>query len=234
LVASVLIANASPEPTVREATGFAVSPPLRELAKVPRPPHYGFHEAPPLLRIPKRDSGVDVDPVEQNTPGAPANYAIGLNLLGVGDGFPGFSDSVAPPDTNLAVGDTQIVQWVNTSFAVFNKFNGTILAGPIAGNLLFSALGGACAANNDGDIIAQWDNSAHQWLLAQSVLFVGPPYYACVAISTSADALGTYYLYQFPLGNNIPDYPKWGRWNNNWAQTMNNFTPSLSFVGAQV
>ena len=44
---------------------------------------------------------------------------------------------------------------------------------------------------------------AHRWLLAQNV-FNGPPYYACVAVSTSADATGTYYEYQFPLGNDFP------------------------------
>ena len=220
--------------TVREATGFAVSPPLRELAKLPRPPQYSLHESHPVLRIPKRDFGVAVDPVEQGTPPPAANYSIGLDFLGVGNGFPGFSVTDPDPETNMAVGDTQIVQWANGSFAVFNKFTNAILAGPIAGNLLFSAIGGACAANDDVEFIAQWDNAAHRWFLAQTTLS-GPQYYACIAVSTSADALGTYYLYPFPLGNGFPDYQKWGRWNNNWAQTMNNYGPGGSgFVGAEV
>ena len=225
--------NASPETTVRQAVGFAVSPPVSELAKLPQAPQYGFREAPPVRRIPKPDLGVAVDPVEQNNAlGAPAvNYTIGLDFLGVGNGFFNYTVPDAPPDTNMAVSDTQIVQWVNVSFAIFNKFNPAIYTGPIAGNLLFSALGGPCATNNSGDIIAQWDNAAHRWLLAQNV-FTGPPYYACVAVSTTANALGTYYLYQFPLGNNFPDYPKWGRWTDTWAQTMNIFAPG--FVGAEV
>ncbi len=225
----------SPEPTVRQAVRFAVSPPLRDLAKLPRAPHYGVHEALPVRRIPKHDFGVTVDPVEQNTLLAPAaNYTIGLNILGVGNGFPGYTVPDAPPDTNMAVGDTQIVQWVNVSFAIFNKFSGAVEVGPIDGNLLFSALGAPCATNNSGDIIAQWDNAAHQWLLAQNV-FSGPPYYACVAVSMTADATGAYYVYQFPLGNGFPDYPKWGRWNTTWAQTMNNFGPGGSgFVGPEV
>jgi hypothetical protein len=228
--------SASPEPTVRQAVGFAVSPPLRDLAKLPRAPQYGVHEALPVRRIPKRDFGVAVDPVEQNTTRPSTSFTIGLNLLGVGNGFPGYTVPDAPPDTNMAVGDTQILQWVNVSFAVFNKFTGATLAGPIDGNLLFTALGVGtpCATYNDGDIIAQWDTAAHRWLLAQNV-FHGPPYYACVAVSTSDDALGTYYLYQFSLGNGFPDYPKWGSWNNNWAQTMNNFGPGGSgFVGPEV
>ena len=56
----------SPDTTVRQAVRFAVTPPLRDLAKLPRAPHYGVHEAAPVRRIPKPDLGVAVDPVEQN------------------------------------------------------------------------------------------------------------------------------------------------------------------------
>jgi hypothetical protein len=45
--------------------------------------------------------------------------------------------NAAPPDTNGAVGATQFVQWVNESFAVFDKATGTIAAGfPQAGNTI--------------------------------------------------------------------------------------------------
>ena len=227
--------SASPTPTVNEAVHFAVSPPLSELAKMPRAPQYGFHEASPVRRIPKPDFGVAVDPVLQNRFfGPPAvNYTIGLDFLGVGNGFPGYTVPDAPPDTNMAVGDTQIIQWVNVSFAIFNKFNGAIEAGPILGGDLWAALGGPCVGNS-GDIIAQWDNAAHRWLLAQNV-FVSP-YYVCIAVSSGPNALGSYYLYQFPVpGNGFPDYPKWGRWNTTWAQTMNNFGPGGGgFVGPEV
>ncbi len=231
-------AEDSPAPVVRHAVGFAISPPLRDLAKVQSRQMYGFHEANPVRRVPKRLAGQGrvVDAVEQSTPGAPGNYAIGLNLLGVGTGFPGYTVPDAPPDTNMAVGDTQVVQWVNTSYAVFDKTSGAILAGPIEGNVLWTAIGGACFNNNDGDIIAQWDKAAHRWLLTQNV-FSGPPYYACVAISQTPDALGSYYEYQFSLGNGFPDYPKWGTWpgstTNVYGETMNNFG-SGNFVGPEV
>jgi hypothetical protein len=47
----------------------------------------------------------------------------GLGFDGVGEGNPQFSYNVnsAPPDTVGEAGDTQFVQWVNTSFAVFDK-----------------------------------------------------------------------------------------------------------------
>ena len=223
--------------TVRQAVGFAVSPPLRDLAKLPRAPRYAFHQTIPVRRIPKRDFGIAVDPVEQNTTSPSTNYSININILGVGNGFPGFTDAYSFPDANMAVGDTQIVQWVNESFAIFNKFNPAIVTGPIAGNLLFSALGGPCATiNNDEEPIAQWDNAAHQWLLTQNVFVINGPHvetYACVAVSTTADATGTYYIYAFPLGSEILAFPKWGRWTDSWAQTMN-LSTLLGFRGAKV
>ena len=63
------------------------------------------------------------------------------------------------PITNIAVGDTQVVQWVNVSYAVFDKITGTPLTGAILGNTLWSSLGGICADNNTGDPIVQWDVS---------------------------------------------------------------------------
>ncbi len=208
---------------VNHAVAFAVSAPLGEAAQLPQVPQYGFHEANPVRRIPKRFTGQVVDRVEQSSLEVPqANYSIGANFLGVGNGFPNYSVPDAPPDTNMAVGDTQVVQWVNTSYTVCSKTSPFTCGPAIEGNVLWNNLGGICAANNDGDIIAQWDVQAHRWLLTQNV-FTGN-YGVCVAISTSNDANGTYYLYQFPVvKNGFPDYPKWGVWVNNYGETWNNF-----------
>jgi hypothetical protein len=223
---------------INHAVKFAVSPPLRDLAKLPQSPQYGFHEANPVRRIPKRSTGQVVDRVEQSSISGPGPaYSVGLNLLGNGFTFPGFSVEYAPPDTTMAVGDTQVVQWVNVSYVVMDKATGSTVLGPIQGNALWSSLGGLCAANNDGDIIAQWDVASHRWLLAQNDFdFTGdlnPPYAVCVAVSTSPDATGSYYLYQFPVVNNgFPDYPKWGVWPTGYFQTWNNFGPGAGgFVG---
>jgi hypothetical protein len=229
--------NSTPQMTVRHATGFSISPPLSELAKLPRQPIWGFHEAIPVRWVdfhPGRKLEHVVDTVEQSSPGGPASISLGLNLLGVGNGFPGYSVPDAPPDTNAAVGDTQVVEWVNVSYAIFNKSTGAILAGPIEGNTIWTSLGGVCASNNDGDIISQWDKTAKRWLLAQNV-FVEGEYSACIAVSQTDDALGSYYLYKFSLGTGFPDYPKYGIWPTGYFETMNNFGPSGGgFVGAEV
>ena len=217
---------------INHARRFAVSPPLRELEKLPSQPRYGLHEANPVRRIPKPAVGPKVDTVEQSgSPALAPAYSIGANFLGVGNGFPNYSVGVAPPDTNLAVGDTQIVQWVNLSYTVCQKTSPYTCGAAVEGNSLWSTLGGICANNNDGDIIAQWDSAAHRWILTQNV-FVSP-YAVCVAVSTSADATGSYYTYEFPaLNNGFPDYPKWGLWPTGYFQAYNNFGPGGgSFMG---
>ena len=71
-----------------------------------------------------------------------------LNLLGMGNGFSGYSEQAIVPDTNGAVGPTQFVQWVNESFAVFSKSSGSVTYGPTDGNTLWQALGAPCVVHN--------------------------------------------------------------------------------------
>jgi hypothetical protein len=168
LLCSVPLTAQDKNTYINHAARFAVSPPLRDLAKLPHSPQYGFHEANPVRRIPKRPIGHVTDPVEQRSiAGIKAAYGVGADFLGVGHGFSGYSVRQAPPDTNMAVGDTQIVQWVNVSYTVCQKVSPYTCSSAVEGNTLWSSLGGICATNNDGDIIAQWDAAAHRWLLAQ-------------------------------------------------------------------
>jgi hypothetical protein len=223
---------------VQHPVRFAISAPLGELAKLPQPLTYGFREENPVRYLPTPPFGPVVDTVEQNSVASSgANYTLGADLVGLGVGFPNFTVQETPPDTNMAVGDTQIVDWVDDSYVVCSKSSPYTCGSPFSGRLLWQNLGGPCYAEADGDIIAQWDVAAHRWLLAENFFNVHqgdqPPYYVCVAISTSADANGTYYLYQFPVVNNgFPDYPKWGVWSNDYGQTWNNFGPGISgYVG---
>jgi hypothetical protein len=153
----------------------------------------------------------------------------GNNFDGLGQGAYGFSDTSAPPDTNGAAGATQFVEWVNTSFAVFDKTSGTLLSGPAAGNTLWKRFGGPCEASNSGDPIAQYDKAANRWVLAQPVF--SPPFKYCVAVSTTSDATGTYHRYALPMSN-FPDYPKLGVWRDGYYVSFNMFSGN-TFVGAK-
>jgi len=222
---------------VNHATAFGISAPLKDLANLPQPLQYGFHEANPVHHVPKHIFGAPaVDTAEQNSIDAAGRFGIGANFLGVGNGFPNYSVPDAPPDTNMAVGDTQILQWVNVSYTVCQKTAPYTCGPAVLGNQLWSGLSGnpLCKSQNDGDIIAQWDVQAHRWFLTQNVF--SSPYAVCVAISKTADANGSYFIYQFPVpGNGFPDYPKWGIWPTNYGQAVNNFgTNGSAFVGPQV
>ena len=202
-------------PTIHTPIHFDISPPLRDMA-TEVPSQAGFHEASPVkyphlqqLMNAAKNGTQREDGALQKTVGPPVNATVGLNLLGVGNGFPGYSVPDAPTDVNLAVGDTQVLQWVNVSYAVFDKSTGAVIAGPIAGNSFWSGFGGYCQSDNSGDPIAQWDKIAHRWVIAQNTFSGG--YYTCIAISTSADATGTYYRFSYPQPG-FPEYPKWGIW----------------------
>src|ERR1051325_347756 len=104
-----------------------VSAPLRDLPDLPpnaRPLHVS-----PIHPLPQNPASAPVsDPVLQSSLGPAAGTSAANNFDGVGVGFVGpaggFSPDAAPPDTNGAVGATQYVQWVNESYAVFDKTTG--------------------------------------------------------------------------------------------------------------
>src|SRR2546422_319118 len=141
----------------------------------------------------------------------------------------------APPDTNGSVGSTQFVQWVNLSFAVFDKSTGGLLFGPAAGNTLWQGFGiAACATNNDGDPIAQYDKAANRWVMTQLSFKGGPPFYLCIAVSQTSDATGAYNRYALQLTNNtLPDDPQLGVWSDAYYTSFNMFLGGSFFLGAE-
>jgi hypothetical protein len=181
--------------------------------------------------------GGSSDPVVQSAAvNSLGTLVPGLNFEGLGNGFPNFSVDSAPPDTNGAVGATQYVQWVNESFAIFDKTTGNLLEGPIAGNQLFQPLGAThpCAVNNDGDPIAQYDKANQRWILTQFSVTNGATkgYWQCIAISQTNDATGTYNVYAFRQPN-FNDYPKVGVWTGNYYVSYNIFGGN-TFAGARL
>ena len=149
------------------------------------------------------------------------------------------NDLFAPPDPNGAVGDTQYVQWVNVRFAIYDKKTGALLLGPVPGNTVFAGMTGspgaeACANGDGSDPIIQYDKQAKRWihtLIAwDPANFYTGPYYQCIAVSTSADATGSYYRYTWDIRDAdgqpvLPDYPKLGVWPDAFYFTWVLFPP---------
>jgi hypothetical protein len=211
---------------VSPAVHHDVSGPLQAMS---RPPLAGPKHEKPLFRLDRPGSG-QPDPVVQTSAGPLVGTTVGLNFAGVGNGDYGFFPNAAPPDTNGAVGATQYVQWVNESFAVFNKTTGALVHGPVAGNSLWTGFGGGCETNNDGDPVVQYDKAANRWIFTQFSVTT-TPYLQCVAVSTTSDATGTYNRYAFSQPN-FPDYPKLGVWPDGYYISFNMFSGN-SFVGGR-
>ena len=179
------------------------------------------------------------DTVTQRGSGFGVATTPGLGFDGIG--LPTYAVNAVPPDPNGAAGARmtvdghlidQYVQWVNVDFAVFDKGTGSIVYGPAAGNTLWNGFGGPCEQFNDGDPIAQYDKAADRWVLTQFAVSGGPPYYQCVAVSTTPDATGSYNRYAFSY-TGFPDYPKLGVWPDGYYVSFNMFNGPL-FAGSRV
>jgi len=229
-------------PIVRTDLHHDVSPAVRDMPEIHQSssaPHGGEreHERVRSIPLPPGLKPANVpDAVHQHTaPLAPTGLAptAGLGFDGLGSGFTGFTVTGAPPDTNGAVGLTQYVQWVNTSFAVFDKATGAVLKGPVAGNSLWAGFGGGCQTNNDGDPIVMYDKMANRWVFAQFSVATTPDL-QCVAVSTTSDATGTFNRYSFQYSN-FDDYPKMGVWPDAYYATFNMFNNTTNaFVAADI
>ena len=199
-----------------------------------------YHPEPMPPQLPTQ-SGGSAAPV-QTAVGAQTSAppATGVSFDGVGVGLAGYSPSSNPPDVNGRVGPTQYVQWNNTSFAVFNKNTGALEYGPAAGNTLFQSLGGVCASHNDGDPVVSYDILAGRWVISQFAVAGGTGTYShqCIAVSTTEDATGEYYVYDFETDKtNFVDYPHTGVWPDGYYMSAHVYTAAptdLSPVGLPV
>ncbi len=219
---------------VSSAIASDTSPPLRSITPAGPTAPTAKREH-PVRPLPGASTpGPDVaDGALQTSTGPLVATTAGLNFAGVGNGDYGFVPNAAPPDTNGAVGATQYVQWVNESFAVFDKATGALVLGPVAGKTLWSGFGGGCETNNDGDPIVQYDKAAGRWVMTQFSVS-STPFLQCVAVSTTSDATGSYKRYAFSYGTtDFPDYPKLGVWPDGYYISYNIFNGS-TFAGAKL
>jgi hypothetical protein len=185
------------------------------------------------------------DPVVQHQRGtgpisAPIQSFDGICLpFGPPCGQPS-SCSCLPPDTDGEVGGNQYVQAVNTDFAVYSK-TGAVLRTSTPINELWANTSGECKTHNDGDPVVVYDQIARRWLISQFIATpTGDPgddqYGECIAVSTTSDATGSYYLYEFDFGTDVFfDYPKIGVWPDGYYMMANEFpTNSETSAGTGV
>jgi len=227
-----------------------VSPPLREIP--PRPPNKQLiirptHDTPDVAKG-KPDGwngkvGIRHSPhVEQTSmPKRTLRVDPIVNVEGLGRGTAGFFVSGAPPDTTGAVGGGYFMQWVNVHYALYSTADGSMVNLPgvdwRTGSSIFSGMGGPCANTNDGDPIVLYDHLAGRWVMSQFALpnYPSPPFYQCIAVSTTGDPLGTWNRFEYTWpGNKFNDYPKLSVWPDGYYMSANEFSSAGFGLGAAV
>ena len=244
----------APQPISSQAVGFAETRPLGEIAK-----------RAPVGRVDSGEGG-EREPNENPAIKRPTAQALAaasvpgglvkdvgpqgpiplLNMpspittfegLGRTENIAAGFGNLAPPDTDGDVGPNHYVQQTNLLVRVWNKA-GTPLTAPFRLSSLFAALGGQCAAPDNGDPVVLYDSLADRWLLSQFA-YAGagttPPFHQCIAISKTPDPTGAYFVYDFITpGNEFPDYPKLGVWPDGYYMMVHQFTNGLTFNGSGV
>ena len=192
------------------------------------------------------------DPVLQTSDdalGSGISYSPGtFNIDGI------TSVGYVPPDTNISVGNDQIVETVNVDYAIYSTSDGHQIQGPLAIHAIFAAAtnglpsNSICTSVDGGDPIVLFDKIDKVWIISQ--LAYNNSFsnnHICMAISDGPDAFTSKYTaYDFSFGQNLPDYPKMGIWaaGNDWASidathsgvylSANMFSHGSKFIGAMM
>ena len=167
----------------------------------------------------------------------PNSITAGVSFAGIGISG-GDSIGCAPPDTDMAVGDDYVVEIVNLcsgagagAFKVWDKSGNVVQSTTSLAGLWTS--GSGCDMGN-GDNVVLYDQLAHRWILSQ---FNNAITGECVAVSTTSDPTGSYYLYNFVIDpTGFTDYPKIGKWivgdprHDAYFVTDNDFTNNDVYV----
>jgi hypothetical protein len=211
-------------PVSQYASGLPLTSPALRVRPLPR-------RILPGARIAQADA------VEQLFPLAQVSATISHNFDGMPDSANGSLRGV-PPDENLAVGATQVVEVINTAYQVFSKSTGASVQGPRQISSIFTGVSGLCgqgpASANYTDPIVLYDKQAARWFIAivaaNSSFSTGNQ---CIAVSSTSSATGAYHRYAFSFGTNtFNDYDKFGVWPDAYYGSFNLFSPT-QFLGAK-
>lgn len=180
-----------------------------------------------LRNLQENPSRFSVDPALQSVANdnIPTAKAPIQNFEGINNTY-----GVYPPDTQGDVGPNHYVQVVNLGFQIFSK-TGTSLYGPANLSTIWAGIPAPWNGTNNGDPIVLYDQQADRWMISQFSLPNSTQYAMLIAVSQTNDPTGAWNRYVFQFGNKMPDYPKFGVWNDGYYMAVNQFISGSSWGG---
>jgi uncharacterized repeat protein (TIGR01451 family) len=115
---------------------------------------------------------------------------------------------------------------VNEGFEVFDKSTGNVVQAARSIVSIWAGSGQqACTNGGFGDPVVLFDQLANRWVITEFASPTGgtPITDECIAVSTTADATGSYNRYDFHLGTDFFDYPHLSVWPDAYYMSMNVF-----------
>ena len=209
---------------VVKATYHDVSPPLREMAagegSVPEAALSGNQSASGATTPNSATSNPKLsfpDPVFQSTAGPVVGATLGLSFAGIAAST---GNMPAFPNANIAVGATQVVEFVEYEYQVFDKTTGASVLGPAGIYTIWKGFPQPCGVHLGLDVSVKYDQMAGVWVLSGRAQV--PEDIECVAVSTSSDATGSYYRYSFTFSStNSGSHTAMGVWPDAYYYASN-------------
>ncbi len=126
---------------------------------------------------------------------------------------------VSVPDDNGDTSPEHYIQMANTYdgafYQIFDK-EGNSVFGPESCQSFWTPFN----ANGLGDPVVTWDQEAGRWMMTElSFDFTS----MLIAISSTDDPMGSWYVYEFQSPFGLPDYPKYGVWPDGYYITTNEY-----------
>ena len=237
-----------PGMTIVKSAPVRVSQPLRSLAPAridPSAPSAARTFQDRQLIIPKTRKGKESG--RQRPASIVQDRLIRNAMPAAAASFEGIGNvsGVLPPDTqgdigwDPATGKKYYVQWVNLAYQMWDvtvPAAPVSLVGPVAGNTLWTGMGGLCESHNDGDPLTRFDALSNRWVMSQFALGFPDNFHQCIAVSQTADPTGPWYLYDFQTSTSLMnDYGKVGVWPDGYYMSFNQFNgSSFAWAGAGV
>lgn len=207
---------------IKVANGFAITKPLNkitltgdeiDLRNKKKSPFYGREKRAVTKEWEELDYSKIYEDVEQQLEFGEVELSSKVQIYN----YAGQKSGSYPPDCNGDVGPEHYFQVVNSTYAIYQKSDGALVAN---GNLNSIFDGGLAGAEcNDGDPIVLWDEQAQRWFYSEFAL-CGANDLMLIAVSTTADPTGTWYSWSFDV-DDMPDYMKYGIWQDGYYMATN-------------